>query len=309
MNITTRLADTDIIIIDGAMGTELQRRDVPLNFEIWSAAALLSHPHLVQEIHVDYIRAGAEIQIAATYNTAPHVINPSSFDTTSRELTATALQLVREGIDVAEPAHPVWIAGSISTTVESRRKEMLDISMLRDSFTEHAENLAEQGCDLLMLEMMLTHDFAMDIDFQCEIAAIAKRTSLPVWAGIAVKMAESGTLHLQDGSEDSGEALRTGIEAILAEGVDVAGIMHSEVDATLPALDLLERYWSGPVAVYPNSGRYKRPHWYFDSLIEPEKFAAAAMQWVQRDVKAIGGCCGLGPEHISALAKALGRMP
>ena len=66
MNITTRLADTEIIIIDGAMGTELQRRDVPLNFEIWSAAALLSHPHLVQEIHVDYIRAGAEIQIAAT---------------------------------------------------------------------------------------------------------------------------------------------------------------------------------------------------------------------------------------------------
>ena len=181
--------------------------------------------------------------------------------------------------------------------------------MLRDSFTEHAENLAEQGCDLLMLEMMLTHDFAMDIDFQCEIAAIAKRTGLPVWAGIAVKMAESGTLHLQDGSEDSGEALRTGIEAILAEGVDVAGIMHSEVDATLPALDLLERYWLGPVAVYPNSGRYKRPHWYFDSLIEPEKFAAAAMQWVQRDVKAIGGCCGLGPEHIAALSKALGRMP
>jgi S-methylmethionine-dependent homocysteine/selenocysteine methylase len=308
MDINTRLAGEEIIIIDGAMGTELQRRGVPLNFEIWSAAALLSHPQFVREIHVDYIRAGAEIQIAATYNTAPHVINPSSFDTTSRELTATALRLVREGIDVAGPAHSVWIAGSISTTVESRRKEMLDISMLRDSYTEHAENLAEQGCDLLMLEMMLTHDFAMDIDFQCEIAAIAKRTGLPVWAGIAVKMAECGTLHLQDGSEDSGEALRAGIEAILAEGVDVAGIMHSEVDTTLPALDLLEEYWSGPVAVYPNSGHYKRPHWYFDSLIAPDTFAAAAMQWVERDVKAIGGCCGLGPEHIAELSKALGRM-
>tara|TARA_Y100001960_G_scaffold309871_1_gene368745 strand:+ start:1202 stop:2131 length:930 start_codon:yes stop_codon:yes gene_type:complete len=308
MNIATRLADTEIMIIDGAMGTELQRRGVPLNFEIWSAAALLSHPQLVREIHVDYIRAGAEIQIAATYNTAPHVINPSSFDITSRELTAAALQLVRKGIDVAEPVHPVWVAGSISTTVESRRKEMLDISMLRDSFTEHAENLAEQGCDLLMLEMMLTHDFAMELEFQCEIAAIAKRTGLPVWAGIAVKMAESGTLHLQDSSEDSSEALGAGIEAILAEGVDVAGIMHSEVDATLPALDLLEQYWSGPVAVYPNSGRYKRPHWYFDSVIEPEDFAAAAMQWVERDVKAIGGCCGLGPEHILELSRALGRM-
>jgi S-methylmethionine-dependent homocysteine/selenocysteine methylase len=311
MNITTRLTDNEVIIIDGAMGTELQRRGAPMDHEIWSAAALLSHSHLVQEIHVDYIRAGAEIQIAATYNTAPHVINPSSFDTSSRELTATALRLVREGIDLAEPAHPVWIAGSISTTVESRRKEMLDISMLRDSFTEHAENLAEQGCDLLMLEMMLemmlTHDFAIDLEFQAEIAAIAKRTGLPVWAGIAVKMAETGALHLQDGPEDSGEALRTAIEALLAEGVDVAGIMHSEVEATLPALDLLEQYWSGPVAVYPNSGQYQRPTWCFDSVIAPEKFADDAMQWVQRGVNAIGGCCGIGPEHIIALSKALGR--
>jgi methionine synthase I (cobalamin-dependent) len=215
--------------------------------------------------------------------------------------------LVREGIDVAEPAHPVWIAGSISTTVESRRKEMLNVSMLRDSYTEHAETLAEQGCDLLVLEMMLTHDFAIDLEFQAEIAAIASRTGLPVWAGIAVKMAENGALHLQDGPEDSGQALRTAIEALLAEGVNVAGIMHSEVEATLPALDLLEQYWSGPVAVYPNSGQYQRPVWYFDSVIAPDKFAADAMQWVQRGVKAIGGCCSIGPEHIIELSKALGR--
>ena len=298
----------EVLVIDGAMGTELQRRGAPMSREVWSAATLLSHPHLVRETHVDYIRAGAEIQIAATYNTAPHVINPSSLDTTSRELTATALRLVREGIDVAEPAHPVWIAGSISTSVESRREEMLDVSMLRDSYAEHAETLAEQGCDLLMLEMMLTHDFAIDLAFQAEIAAIAKRTGLPVWAGISVKMAETGALHLHDGPEDSGEALGTAIEALLAESVDVAGIMHSDVEITLPALDLLEHYWSGPVAVYPNSGHYLRPEWQFDSMIAPDKFAADAMQWAQHGVKAIGGCCGIGPEHIFELSKALGRM-
>jgi len=307
MNIATRLADNEVIIIDGAMGTEMQLRGVPMSFEVWSAAALLSHPQLVRDIHVDYIRAGAEIQIAATYNTAPHVINPSSLDTTSQELTTAAFRLVREGIHVAEPTHPVWIAGSISTTVESRRKEMLDVQMLRDSYTEHAENLAEQGCDLLMLEMMLTHEFAIDLEFQAEIVAIAKRTGLPVWAGIAVKMAETGALHLQDGAEDSGDALKKGIEALLAEGVDVAGIMHSEVEATQPALDLLEHYWSGPVAVYPNSGSYTRPHWHFDSVIAPETFAAGARQWAQRGVSAIGGCCGIGPKHILELSKALGR--
>ena len=90
---------------------------------------------------------------------------------------------------------------------------------------------------------------------------------MPVRAGIALTRGESGTLHLQDGTEESGEALKTEIKALLSEGVDVAGIMHSDVEATLPALDLLEEYWSGPVAVYPNSGRYKRPRWYFDSLI------------------------------------------
>ena len=307
MNIATRLTDNEVIIIDGAMGTEMQLRGVPMSFEVWSAAALLTHPQLVRDIHVDYIRAGAEIQIAATYNTAPHVINPSSLDTTGRELTATAFRLVREGIDVAEPTHPVWIAGSISTTVESRRKEMLDVQMLRDSYTEHADNLAEQGCDLLMLEMMLTHEFAIDLEFQAEIVAIAKRTGLPVWVGIALKMAETGALHLQDGAEDSGDALKTGIESLLAEGADVAGIMHSEVEATQPALDLLEDYWSGPVAVYPNSGSYTRPHWHFDSVIAPETFAANAKQWAQRGVNAIGGCCGIGPKHILELSKALGR--
>ena len=307
MNIATRLTDDEVIIIDGAMGTEMQLRGVPMSFEVWSAAALLSHPQIVRDIHVDYIRAGAEIQIAATYNTAPHVINPSSLDTTSRELTTAALRLVREGIHIVEPARPVWIAGSISTTVESRRREMLDIQMLRDSYTEHAENLAEQGCDLLMLEMMLTHEFAIDLEFQAEIVAIARRTGLPVWAGIAVKMAETGELHLQDGAEDTGDALRKGIEALLAEGVDVAGIMHSEVEATQPALDLLEHYWSGPVAVYPNSGSYTRPYWHFDSVIAPETFAAGARQWAQRGVRAIGGCCGIGPKHIRELSKALGR--
>ena len=183
MNIATRLKDDDVILIDGAMGTELQRRGAPMSHEVWSAAALLSHPHLVRDIHIDYLRAGAEIQIAATYNTAPHVIGSSSLDTSSKDLTATAMRIVREGIDEAKPAHPVWIAGSISTTVESRRKEMLDISMLRDSYTEHAETLAEQGCDLLMLEMMLTHEFAIELDFQAEIAAIAEKNRFACMGG------------------------------------------------------------------------------------------------------------------------------
>ncbi|HAF74887.1 MAG TPA: homocysteine S-methyltransferase, partial [Gammaproteobacteria bacterium] len=51
MDITTRLAGNEVVIIDGAMGTELQRREVPLDFEIWSASALLTHPEVIRDIH------------------------------------------------------------------------------------------------------------------------------------------------------------------------------------------------------------------------------------------------------------------
>ena len=57
MDIAARLADDEVTIIDGAMGTELQRRDVPMDREIWSAAALLTHQHVIRDIHVDYLRA------------------------------------------------------------------------------------------------------------------------------------------------------------------------------------------------------------------------------------------------------------
>ena len=56
--------------------------------------------------------------------------------------------------------------------------------MLRDSCSEHTANLVERGCDLLTLEMMLTNDFAMDLDFQCEIVDIAKQTGCPCGQGL-----------------------------------------------------------------------------------------------------------------------------
>ena len=68
MDITTRLTGNEVVIIDGAMGTELQRREVPLDFEIWSASALLTHPEVIRDIHVDYLRAGSTSSIPSRTN-------------------------------------------------------------------------------------------------------------------------------------------------------------------------------------------------------------------------------------------------
>jgi S-methylmethionine-dependent homocysteine/selenocysteine methylase len=57
--------------------------------------------------------------------------------------------------------------------------------------------------------------------------------------------------------------------------------------------------------VYPNSGQYHRPHWVFDSVMSPADFAAAALEWAEQGANAIGGCCGLGPNHIASVVTAL----
>ena len=304
MDILSRLSDDPTVLMDGAMATELQRRGAPMSMEIWGGTVMLTDPGLIRDTHRDFALSGAEIHTANTYNTAPHLITRTDLDITSKALNRLAVSLAREGIEEAAPSHPVWIAGSISTAVEGRR-QMLAPGELRESYKAQAESLAEEGCDLLVLEMMLTHEFAIELDFQHEIADIAKQTGLPVWGGMSVKVSAEGVPHLYEREPDSAAQLAEAMATFLARSVDVAGIMHSDVEAISPALELLKRHWSGPIAVYPNSGTFARPNWQFETVLAPEAFAKEALNWVAQGANAVGGCCGLGPEHILALRKAL----
>ena len=306
MNILSRLNQAPTVLMDGAITTELQRRGAPMSTEIWGGTVMLTHPKLIRDTHRDFALSGAEVHTANTYNTAPHLITRTNLDTTSEALNRLAVSLVREGIEEAAPSHSVWIAGSISTAVEGRRHQMLDNAELRESYKAQAHSLAEAGCDLLLLEMMLTHDYAIELDFQYEIADIAKQTGLPVWGGMSVQVSGAGIPYLYEHEPDSAGRLAQAMATFLARSVDVAGIMHSDVEAISPALELLRRHWSGPIAVYPNSGTYKRPNWQFDTVLSPDEFAEAALNWVAEGANALGGCCGLGPKHIAALRKALG---
>ena len=92
------------------------------------------------------------------------------------------------------------------------------------------------------------------------------------------------------------------IAAIDLQSVDVVGIMHSRIHVTGAALDALQSHWQGPTAVYPDSGYFKMPHWQFDSVMKPTPFTQSARPWFQREVRILGGCCGLGVNHIQALA-------
>ena len=109
-----QLEADQIVLIDGATGTELQRRGVPMDMVAWSGAAVLTHPDAVRETHEDYIRAGAKVIITNTFGSTRQMLEPAGYGDQVEAVHRDAVQLARQACDnVAEQA--VAVAGSISS--------------------------------------------------------------------------------------------------------------------------------------------------------------------------------------------------
>jgi len=129
-------------------------------------------------------------------------------------------------------------------------------------------------------------------------AALA--TGLPVWIGISVE--RHGAKLTGFGRED--QDFEDVAQALAPLKPDVISIMHTSPNDTDEAIDILRKHWKGPIGAYPESGYFKMPEWTFVDIIPPDELVAKSRAWKRKGVTAFGGCCGLGPEHISALSEA-----
>ncbi len=93
--LTERLARGEVIILDGATGTELERRGASMNAKAWSAAVLGTHPDIVRQVHEDYIRAGADIIITNTFSTSRHLLAAAGLEDQFESLNADAVRVAR----------------------------------------------------------------------------------------------------------------------------------------------------------------------------------------------------------------------
>jgi len=261
----------------------------------WDAAALATHPDTVREVHEDYIKAGADVIITNTFATARHVLEPAGLGERFRELNTRAVTLAKEARENAAE-RPVFIAGSISTfTARYDYSYEPQAKRARANYLEQAEVLAETGVDVIALEMM------RDIEQTTYAVEAAVAMGLPVWIGFSCKTTDEGTVVLWDGEHTLAEAL----QQIPSSGTALVSIMHTLTEDTPPALREVTGRWSGPVGAYPHSGEFIMPNWQFIDMISPEDFAAEAQQWLGMGVQLIGGCCGIGPEHIRLLKERL----
>ena len=294
-DVQERLDAGEIVILDGAMGTELQRRGVPMDEVAWDAAALATHPDLVREVHEDYIKAGADVIITNTFATARHVLEPAGMGGQFRALNIRAVTLAKEAReDVADG--PVFIAGSIST-MSARADNSYEprAEKARENYREQAEVLAESGVDVIVLEMM------RDLEQTSYAMEAAVATRLPVWVGFSCKTTDESTVVLQDGNHTLAQA----IEQVPPLGASLVSIMHTLAEDTPAALREVTSHWQGPVGAYPHSGEFIMPNWQFINIISPEDFTRKAQGWKGMGVQLVGACCGIGPEHIRLLKERL----
>jgi homocysteine S-methyltransferase len=314
MILETRLAGKEVVILDGAVGTQLQKMGVPMNSHAWAATALQTHPYTVRLLHESYIRAGVDIITVNSYSAARHNLVPLGLGDLTRELNLRAVVLAQEARDRCAKERPIYIAGSVSnygmrTGIEVTR-EGVGFFTDRVAWTEAASKanlreqaaiLAESGVDLLLCESTggTTH--------RQWVLEACLATGLPVWVGFKCHQdAAGGTPKV---GYHSDEPLAASFEQVVAMGGSVVTIFHSPIAATDAALPLVRSHWKGPIGIYPEAERKDYVVVHRDANepdhVSPEEFVAKAKDWVSRGVQIIGGCCGIELEHIRPLRAAL----
>jgi len=300
-----RIRDGEILLLDGAIGTELQRRGAPMDSTAWCGLATHSHPEVLRQIHIDYIGAGADIITTNTFATGRHVLEPLGLGDEAETLDRTAVAIARQAIE-ASAEREVLIAGSMSSMGPLDRSQSTPRGDAAEiGYGKQAETLAEAGVDVLVLEML------RDIANASLVIGAATAVGLPVLVGWSASSDEPGEVvphrsepYREHEQRSFDELMRLGAEL----GGDVAGIMHTAVEVTGPALEILNRHWSGPTMAYAETGRFEPPNWVFTEATAPEGYAAAARQWVETGVQVVGGCCGTTPSHVAAIRSALDTL-
>jgi S-methylmethionine-dependent homocysteine/selenocysteine methylase len=291
MDFPSRLANSTTVILDGATGTELARRGVGTGLPLWSANALLTEEgrRVLQQIHADYLAAGAEILTTNTFRTHRRALVPGGYGARAFELTQAAVEIARAAIAQAPPGVPRFLAGSISTLEDCYRPDLVPPD--ENCRTEHSErvhHLLQCGVDLLLIETMNSIREAV-------IAA-----TLAVISGAAVIVSfvcdEKGWIL-------SGESLSDAARELLPLGVSVIGVNCTPVPAIAAPLSELRAACGDefPLIAYGNIGHADDiTGWVNTDAIDPIVYGEYASTWPAR---IIGACCGSTPAHIAQLKK------
>jgi methionine synthase I (cobalamin-dependent) len=274
------------LVGDGAMGTMLYARGVSLNrsFDELNLAA----PHLVKEVHMGYVKAGAELLETNTFGANRFRLAKYDLAEKVREINLAGARLARESA-----GEDLYVGGSVGPL--GLRLEPLGPTSLeeaRRAFREQVEALAEGGVDLIIIETMMDLEEAHQA-----LLAVREGTSLPVVVQMTVQ---------EDGNTPSGATPEDFARQLDAWGADVIGINCGTGPATvLETLERMAAVTAKKLSAQPNAGLPHSIDGRTHYLCSPEYMAERASRFIQAGARIVGGCCGTTPEHIKAIKAAV----
>lgn len=286
-----RISAGECILIDGATGTEAQRRGVPQLDNAWNGGGALSHPDIIRQVHLDYIETGAEMVISNSFATHLHALEAAGEEARFEEYNRRAVELAVEARS-ASGRDQVLVAAGVSYW--SWRGDMPSADSMREATRRQLSIMAAAGADIVLLEMMIDQaNFEVTLEAAAEIG-------LPVWAGITTGRAPEGHIRLREG-----DPLVPALALAAGSGVELINIMHTEVEFIADSIDAVRLGWDGPIGVYAHSSTEVNEEWVFDDVISPRDYCDLAAGWKAQGISLIGGCCGTGTAHIHQMREEL----
>jgi 5-methyltetrahydrofolate--homocysteine methyltransferase len=286
---TELLAEPRVLLADGATGTNYQEMGIAPGVapEEW----VLDEPGQVMELHRRFAAAGSDLVLTCTFGGTSLRLADGPLAGRTRDVNIRAAELAREAVGDA-----LLVAGSLGPTgrlIEPYGDLTHDAAV--DAYAEQAQALADGGVDLLVLETFFALEEAL-----WAIEGVKSATDLPLVASFSF---DQGTRTMM------GVGAADVVAAVVPLGVAAVGANcgRSLADTDAVFAELLEAAPAVPLWVKPNAGV---PHVVGDAVVYeagPDELAAHLRSYADAGARVVGGCCGSTPEHVAAIARALGR--
>ncbi len=282
---------TNITLLDGGMGQELVRRSKAELSPLWSANVMMHEPEIVEQVHREYIEAGAQIITLNSYSATPERLARDASEGLFEPLQAKAIEIANR----ARAGTDVKLAGCLSPLFGSYHPESAaDYETCLETY-KRIVALQEEAVDVFLCETMSSLKEAK------AATTASKESGKPVWCGLSVDD-DNGTL-LRSGEpvlQAIFSAIEAGADAVLfncsaPEAISAAIKIASEIDAVyggyangfVKANDL---QLGGTVDVLEAR-----------TDLGPAEYAEFCRQWIENGATIIGGCCEIGPAHVAEL--------
>lgn len=312
-----------VAVIDGGLATELERHGADLNDPLWSAKCILTSPHLIRTVHLDYLEAGADIIITASYQATIQGFEHKGYSREESEsLLTKSVEIAREARDVyynrcreSFSGHapdgrilkqrPILVAASVGSygayladgsEYSGDYGDAMDLEFLKNFHRRRVKFLADSGPDLIAFETvpnkLEAQAFAQLLD--------EEEINIPAWLSFNSK---DGVNVVSGDSLLECAAIAENSKKIVAVGINCTPPRYIQ-----DLIICIKKVTTKPILIYPNSGESYdavKKEWVQNTGVSDKDFVSYVNKWCEVGASLVGGCCRTTPHTIRAIFRTL----